>query len=704
MLLGVNLFAQYIQVTFRDILSPYTTNSRILEENPSYGVSPLPAVDVRWIIQLYKTTDSVIDPLDGNGNPTNDDVMVTDPLNLNATQYLVVLDATGRITTLAIRFYPGTSQASQGDKVYLRIFNAHTIASATKYIEFLAPYTVPVANYNLEVDPTYAWTAWINKSVTPLVSGTITSGLPVNGVTVTCTGLPPIVTTASGTFGFSVNPGSNITITPTKSGYFFTPASYTFTNVQEAISNVNFVMTKSAPNTATNPVPANSASGVNPTIGLIAWDYIPLDGYSLPTGFKVYFPDNAAPVFVPYSAGVTHYTFGIPLLAYNTIYGWKVVPTNDNPGKGKADPSADRAMTGDNKADAGDIITWSFTTKNTSYITPGISEYVDPDGPGALGTFVFNTPSTEVVPTTPVIEYALVPVESVPFFPGQGYPLFTQGFAMNLSTFYTTDHSVLSVTPPAGTWYALAYYGGTWHEASPYPTTGGALSWPDIPFTQDVQLVFSGGWDPTLPVELSSFTAVYTAGFFVQLTWVVQSETNHLGYYVMRNSSEDLNSAVQLNVNPISGGTAAGTQITYSFRDDQIDYNTTYYYWLQSVSLDNQSQFFGPISVVVGNGAPEEPTPLVPVVTALLDAYPNPFNPNTTIPYTLKEAGDVKIEIYNLKGQIVWTYTAQHDKAGFYKTPWLGKDQNGKPVSSGVYYYRMTSGKYTASKKIVLVK
>jgi hypothetical protein len=90
--------------------------------------------------------------------------------------------------------------------------------------------------------------------------------------------------------------------------------------------------------------------------------------------------------------------------------------------------------------------------------------------------------------------------------------------------------------------------------------------------------------------------------------------------------------------------------------------------------------------------------------TALLGNYPNPFNPETSIAYNVKNDEQVTLEIYNLKGEKVRTLVNTKVKAGSHKVSWLGDDENGKQVSSGVYFYRMTSGKYSASKKMILLK
>jgi hypothetical protein len=89
----------------------------------------------------------------------------------------------------------------------------------------------------------------------------------------------------------------------------------------------------------------------------------------------------------------------------------------------------------------------------------------------------------------------------------------------------------------------------------------------------------------------------------------------------------------------------------------------------------------------------------IPAVTELNSAYPNPFNPLTTINYNLAEAGKVRIDIYNVKGQLVKTLVNGYQEPGAYKIEWNAESQ-----ASGVYFYKMESGRYTSTKKIILMK
>ena len=95
---------------------------------------------------------------------------------------------------------------------------------------------------------------------------------------------------------------------------------------------------------------------------------------------------------------------------------------------------------------------------------------------------------------------------------------------------------------------------------------------------------------------------------------------------------------------------------------------------------------------------------IVPAVTSLYGNYPNPFNPSTTISYSLSNDTHVNIEIYNMKGQKVKTIKNEQQSAGDHIVVWNGKDDNGKHTASGVYFYKMRAGKFTQTKKMILMK
>ena len=100
---------------------------------------------------------------------------------------------------------------------------------------------------------------------------------------------------------------------------------------------------------------------------------------------------------------------------------------------------------------------------------------------------------------------------------------------------------------------------------------------------------------------------------------------------------------------------------------------------------------------------------LLPEKTALLPNYPNPFNPETWIPYDLAEAADVTVHIYTADGALVRTLVLGHQVAGIYESRtraayWDGKNEVGESVASGVYFYTLTAGDFMGTRKMLIVK
>ena len=100
---------------------------------------------------------------------------------------------------------------------------------------------------------------------------------------------------------------------------------------------------------------------------------------------------------------------------------------------------------------------------------------------------------------------------------------------------------------------------------------------------------------------------------------------------------------------------------------------------------------------------------LTPKGTTLLPNYPNPFNPETWIPYHLAHAADVQIIIYDSKGVMVRQFELGHQPAGYYTDRskaayWNGCNASGESVASGVYFYQLRARDYTALRRMVIVK
>lgn len=92
------------------------------------------------------------------------------------------------------------------------------------------------------------------------------------------------------------------------------------------------------------------------------------------------------------------------------------------------------------------------------------------------------------------------------------------------------------------------------------------------------------------------------------------------------------------------------------------------------------------------------------IKTTLKQNYPNPFNPFTIINYSIANEGNVELEVYNIRGQKVKILINEMKEPGHYQAIWDGTDNNKKQIASGVYLYRLSTGKKTLNKKMLLLK
>ncbi|MDP8232306.1 MAG: lamin tail domain-containing protein [Candidatus Zophobacter franzmannii] len=211
--------------------------------------------------------------------------------------------------------------------------------------------------------------------------------------------------------------------------------------------------------------------------------------------------------------------------------------------------------------------------------------------------------------------------------------------------------------------------------------------------------------NPILPVTLTNFAAVaMTDGMYVNLQWTVESESHMSGYNVYRSETESIDSIYQINSGIIVASNESTTH-NYSFDDSEVNTGDTFNYWLESVSIDGINQFFGPVAITVTEDGGNPDTQDVQIVTAIKNIFPNPFNPSTSVTFSLKEESIVIVNVYNVKGELVSELTNEAYPEGTDHTVvWDGIDRNGKQSGSGIYFFKMETKGYTAVKKAVLIK
>lgn len=125
-----------------------------------------------------------------------------------------------------------------------------------------------------------------------------------------------------------------------------------------------------------------------------------------------------------------------------------------------------------------------------------------------------------------------------------------------------------------------------------------------------------------------------------------------------------------------------------------------YTFWVIAITTEGESESSNQItySVVSNDNNSVEP------FRQLLGNYPNPFNPETTIFYNLESESRVELTIYNLKGQKVRSLVNELQPKGHHQIVWNGTDDNDKNCSSGVYFYKLRNGRFSSTKKMILMK
>jgi M6 family metalloprotease-like protein len=204
-----------------------------------------------------------------------------------------------------------------------------------------------------------------------------------------------------------------------------------------------------------------------------------------------------------------------------------------------------------------------------------------------------------------------------------------------------------------------------------------------------------GGWgapvkaDP-LAVELAEFACLLNEQNTVTISWKTSSEMNNYRWEIER--SADNESYAKIGELPAQGNGPLGA--AYSFTDE-APLNGTNYYRLVDINIAGYRTYHGPITVTVGR----------PTAYALAQNYPNPISRGaTTIKYALKDPGRTTLRIYNVMGQEVRTLVDGEQPPNFYAVTWDGRNGRGKAVANGVYFYKLTSGEFSDTKKMSVVR
>jgi hypothetical protein len=162
--------------------------------------------------------------------------------------------------------------------------------------------------------------------------------------------------------------------------------------------------------------------------------------------------------------------------------------------------------------------------------------------------------------------------------------------------------------------------------------------------------------------------------------------TKTFSSFVSISGDEDLKDELEVRVMNMENNKGFILEDKLSFRVDDV------------LGTVNQPLVFSKVSGTLDNNG------RVPREFSLAQNFPNPFNPVTTIKYSLKENSKVSLRIYNALGQLVRTLVNENQELGVKEVQWNGLNDYGRQVSSGVYFYKLISGSDVRTKKMVFLK
>ena len=220
--------------------------------------------------------------------------------------------------------------------------------------------------------------------------------------------------------------------------------------------------------------------------------------------------------------------------------------------------------------------------------------------------------------------------------------------------------------------------------------------------------------DNSLPVELSIWKATSTQGF-VKLLWTTDSEIENQGFLIERalrtstplsvtaqGSKSDWKEIASFATNPaLLGQGSTSSQNDYSFIDKQVKVGKTYSYRLSDVDYRGNVTQHDEISVTVKDAGND----LKPSDVSLHEAFPNPFNPDVNLSFTLEnEASALSLEVYDIQGALVNTLSSGYHNIGTHDFNWDGSDSHGNAVSSGVYMVRLSANSVVQIQRVTLLR
>jgi len=177
----------------------------------------------------------------------------------------------------------------------------------------------------------------------------------------------------------------------------------------------------------------------------------------------------------------------------------------------------------------------------------------------------------------------------------------------------------------------------------------------------------------------------------IQEAWQGQTELN----YVNRIMAPSHNGTSLEFVDGVATATVEFSELGWNLDNTEV---------VIFVQNDDTKEIMQATKLPINSLIPLDASNDAPEMKLELSNYPNPFNPTTTISFNLPTEGQVSLEVFNAKGQKVNTLVNEVKSAGAHSVVWSGTDSRGGGLTSGVYYYKIKTGRFTSTKKMILLK
>lgn len=299
--------------------------------------------------------------------------------------------------------------------------------------------------------------------------------------------------------------------------------------------------------------------------------------------------------------------------------------------------------------------------------------------PGPSGMFVLNYALQNT--SLQNLEYYIIGVEYHP------------DFSVNIGDVFSGNSPAMSKCMTDWFWIVkftcILIDGRGYIDLIPHPIEGG----PNVvvctghrPYTNCgiASRLFINEWLIGTLLETSS---VKYNGSGIEVSWTMQELDEEIDFIISRKKAGEPGFAALESVSLAIDG------MSYTFVDNEVENGTSYIYRVEYPENGEIHTLFETEEV----GIPQ-------LALALDQNWPNPFNPSTSIGYYLPESCDVRLEIYDASGRLVDVLQDGAQASGKYNIEWNGTNSIGSRVSSGIYFYRLTAGKESISKKMVLLR